>query len=247
MRTLININKGWKFIQKNIQPENFMNEKFKKVNLPHTWNNLDGQDGGADYYRGTCWYYKNLGKIKRSENDVVYLEFKGVNSICDVYLNGKAICHHEGGFSTFRVRIDEELTSSVNELLVKVDNSSNDYVYPQMADFTFFGGIYRDVNLIVTNKTHFDLDYFGGDGVAVTPVVEGKKAKVNVQAWVTNYKKENINIDVFDAEGNVVYTKTIKKLEHKFEIKNPILWNGTKKSTNPVIMKISSSGSRNPR
>ena len=63
MRSLININKNWKFIQKNIQLENYRKEKFKKVNLPHTWNNLDGQDGGADYYRGTCWYYKKLEKM----------------------------------------------------------------------------------------------------------------------------------------------------------------------------------------
>ena len=101
MRSIININKNWKFIQKNIQIENCKKEKFKKVNLPHTWNNLDGQDGGNDYYRGTCWYYKKLDDIKYNKNDVVYLEFEGVNSICDVYLNGNIIAHHE--FRVFHV------------------------------------------------------------------------------------------------------------------------------------------------
>ena len=227
MRSLININKNWKFIQKNIQLENYRKEKFKKVNLPHTWNNLDGQDGGADYYRGTCWYYKKLEKFNYNNNDVVYIEFEGVHSICDVYLNGSFVAHHEGGFSTFRARIDH-LLKDKNELLVKVDNSSNDRVYPQMADFTFFGGIYRNVNLIVTNHIHFDLDYYGGPGVTVTPVVEGDVAKVTVQSYVTNYNNEDINVDVFDAQGNVVFSKRQKALTCEFEIKNPHLWNGVK-------------------
>ena len=227
MRSIININKNWKFIQKNIQIENCKKEKFKKVNLPHTWNNLDGQDGGNDYYRGTCWYYKKLDDIKYNKNDVVYLEFEGVNSICDVYLNGNIIAHHEGGFSTFRARIDH-LLKEKNELYVKVDNSPNDRVYPQMADFTFFGGIYRNVNLIITNNTHFDLDYYGGTGVTVTPVVEGDVAKVKVQSYVTNYTNEDINVDIFDQEGNVVFSKRQKELVCEFEIKEPHLWNGVK-------------------
>ena len=227
MRSIININKNWKFIQKNIQIVNCKKEKFKKVNLPHTWNNLDGQDGGNDYYRGTCWYYKKLDDIKYNKNDVVYLEFEGVNSICDVYLNGNIIAHHEGGFSTFRARIDH-LLKEKNELYVKVDNSPNDRVYPQMADFTFFGGIYRNVNLIITNNTHFDLDYYGGTGVTVTPVVEGDVAKVKVQSYVTNYTNEDINVDIFDQEGNVVFSKRQKELVCEFEIKEPHLWNGVK-------------------
>ena len=225
MRSLININKNWKFIRKNIVLENYKKEKFKKVNLPHTWNNLDGQDGGADYYRGTCWYYKKLDSIKYNQSDVVYIEFEGVHSICDVYLNGNIVAHHEGGFSTFRARIDH-LLDEKNELLVKVDNSPNERIYPQMADFTFFGGIYRNVNIIVTNKTHFDLDYLGGPGVTITPVVEGENAKVTVQSYVTNYNNEDINVDIFDAKGNVVFSKRQKELVCEFEMKNPHLWNG---------------------
>ena len=97
-----------------------------------------------------------------------------------------------------------------------------------MADFTFFGGIYRNVNIIVTNKTHFDLDYFGGTGVTITPVVEGDNAHVTVQSYVTNYNGEDINVDIFDKEGNVVYSKRQKELLCSFELKNPHLWNGVK-------------------
>ena len=227
MREILNFNNGWKFIQKNIDPSNYLKEKFKKVVLPHTWNNLDGQDGGADYYRGSCWYLKNFGKIDARKNDVVYLEFEGVQSICDVYLNGKHICHHEGGFSTFRVRIDE-LLEKKNTLLVKADNSSNDRIYPQMADFTFFGGIYRNVNIIVTNKVHFDLDYYGGPGVTITPVLVDGKANITVESYVTNHSDELISIDVFNAANEIVYTATSKELKHEFVIENPHLWNGVK-------------------
>ena len=155
MRKVLNINSGWKFIQKNVSETEVLTQKAKKVNLPHTWNNLDGQDGGGDYYRGSCWYYKKLGKIEKAEDEVVYLEFQGVQSIADVYFNGKQVGHHEGGFSTFRCRVDE-LLNEENIIMVRADNSANDRIYPQWADFTFFGGIYRDVNLITTNITHFD-------------------------------------------------------------------------------------------
>jgi len=225
MRNLFNINKGWKFIQKNIKPENYKNEKFKKVNIPHTWNNLDGQDGGSDYYRGSCWYYKQLGKINHQEHEVVYLEFEGVHSICDIYLNGKKIGHHEGGFSTFRVRIDEHLAPVVNDLLIKVDNAPNDTVYPQMADFTFFGGIYRNVNLIITNETHFDLDYFGGPGIMVTPRPDGNDAKVSVEAFVTNFNNESIKLDIYNESG-VLVSSSKGSLTQELIIRNASLWHG---------------------
>ena len=110
MRKVININQKWKFINDgNAVFENVLKRKASNVNLPHTWNNLDGQDGGGNFYRGTCFYYKKLGKIELAKEEVAYLEFEGVHSIADVYLNGKEIFHHEGGFSTFRVRIDEVL------------------------------------------------------------------------------------------------------------------------------------------
>ena len=231
MRIISNFNKGWKFIQKNINPLDYKKERFKNVNLPHTWNNLDGQDGGADYYRGSCWYLKNFGKVAKTSNEVVYLEFEGVQSICDVYLNGKHITHHEGGFSTFRVRIDEVLQDK-NTLLVMADNSANDRVYPQMADFTFFGGIYRNVNLITVDKTHFDLDYYGGPGVTITPVVENGKANVKVEAYVSNYNNEKINIEIYNEDWELVYTASQNSLVHEFVLENPHLWEGIK---NPYL------------
>lgn len=129
--------------------------KNKKGKCSPYRNNYDGKDGGGDYYRGTCWYYKTLEKVEKKDTDVVYLEFEGVNSIAYIYFNDELVGHHEGGFSTFRCRVDN-LLKEKNIIKVKVDNSANDRVYPQWADFTFFGGIYRDVNLIVANDTHFE-------------------------------------------------------------------------------------------
>ena len=225
MRKVQSINCKWKFVKANVELQQLAKAKAQSVSIPHTWNNLDGQDGGGDFFRGTCWYYKKLGKIVLENDEVAYLEFEGVHSIADVYLNGKEIAHHEGGFSTFRVRIDEHLNEE-NVLAVKVDNSANDYIYPQWADFTFFGGIYRNVNLIVTNKVHFDLDYYGGPGIAVTPTVEGKDSKVTVQCYVNEKENVTVNAELLDGNKRSVNVFKNQELEFDFEIKDVILWDG---------------------
>ena len=223
MRKVLSLNSSWNFTKENVGFENLNLANLELVNVPHTWNNLDGQDGGADYYRGTCWYSKKLGKIELAEDEVAYLEFEGVQSIVDLYFNGNKVAHHEGGFSTWRVNVTD-LLNDENELVLSVDNDHNDRVYPQMADFTFYGGIYRPVNLIITNKQHFDLDFYGAPGVAVTPVVEGNNANVKVDAYVTNHDGALLVATVLNAEGEVVLTKTSEKLTFDFVIENVHLW-----------------------
>ena len=144
MRKVININDNWYFTKSDeLNNANARDlSEFEAINLPHTWNNLDGQDGGNDYHRGGCWYFKKLKVNKTSEE--VYIEFKGVSMIGDVYLNGKHLFTHKGGFSTFRVRLTPYLEEN-NFLAVRADNGRDNNVYPLRADFTFFGGIYRDV------------------------------------------------------------------------------------------------------
>ncbi len=156
--------------------------KWEQVTLPHTWNAKDGQDGGNDYYRGTCYYTKRLDRSDCRGAAQVYLEFEGANSSADVYVNGTFAGHHDGGYSTFRVNITE-LLKTENEILVAVDNSPNDTVYPQMADFTFYGGIYRNVSVTCVPEAHFDLDFYGGPGIQVTPVVKGNNAEVEVKGF----------------------------------------------------------------
>ena len=198
MRNVQLLNKDWTFL--------YHDGSRQAVDIPHTWNAVDGQDGGDDYWRGTCHYEKNFScpEFDR-ETEQVYLEFAGVNASATVTLNGQPVCSHDGGYSTFRADVTA-LLQAENSLCVAVDNSKNDRVYPQKADFTFYGGIYRDVKLLIVNKAHFDLDYFGGNGLAVTPEVEGEDGKVRVQTWHTG--EGEVIVTLTDAEGNTVATGT---------------------------------------
>ncbi len=174
------------------------------VNIPHTWNNIDGQDGGDDYYRGTCVYEKDFTAPALCESERLYIEFAGVNASAKVVLNGQTVVTHDGGYSTFRVDVTDYLADE-NHLVVEVDNSKNDRVYPQKADFTFYGGIYRDVKLITVNQYHFDMDHFGGRGLAVCPEVGGEDAAIWVRTW-HNAAKGTVKIVLKDADGKIVGT-----------------------------------------
>ncbi len=172
----------------------------KTVTLPHTWNNLDGQDGGNDYWRGSCLYEKKFAKPAFTQDERVYLEFQGVNASADVELNGVNAAKHDGGYSTFRADVTD-LLKDENVLKVTVDNSVNDKVYPQKADFTFYGGIYRDVVLKTVSKYHFDLDYFGGSGIKITPSAEGKNGKIHIETF-HHAKGAKVQVKILDAQGS---------------------------------------------
>ena len=226
MRQIINLNKKWAFTKQAAAVPTALDNKWDFVNLPHTWNAIDGQDGNNDYYRGTAYYAKTLTKSDLPEADCYYLELRGANSSADVYCNGKHLAHHDGGYSTWRVNLTDALEAA-NLLVVAVDNSPNETVYPQMADFTFYGGLYRDVNLICVSKSHFDLDFFGGPGIAVTPSIEGANASVQVDTYPVNLQNgQTVRITVYDAEE-----KEIVQAEGPcaaLTIPNVHLWHGRK-------------------
>ena len=205
MRNIKNINENWVFVKEN--------EK-STVNLPHTWNGIDGQDGGNDYYRGKCTYIKEIAKADMPQGEEIYLQLDGVNSSAFVYFNSKLVCTHHGGYSTFRVKLEN--IKDNNEIKIEADNSPNDFVYPQQADFTFYGGIYRDVTLIGVEKNHFDLDFFGAPGIQITPIVNGDKADVNVKTYITGGGEVRVTVN-----GE---TKTGTEVD--FTVDNPHLWNG---------------------
>ena len=220
MRTVYSLNNGWLFKKPDAESVS--------IDLPHSWNAVDGQDGGADYFRGTCRYTKALTKAELPVSDCYYLEIRGANSSADVFVGGEKLAHHDGGYSTWRVDITKHIK---DETLIEidVDNSPNTRVYPQMADFTFYGGIYRDVNLICVPESHFDLDYYGTPGLKVTPEIKGKDAEIEIEAYLTNKKEgQLLRYTVSDAEGNVIATKTTDDDDADFEIKNVHLWHGRK-------------------
>ena len=193
------------------------------VNIPHTWNAADGQDGGNDYRRGTGIYQKTFcAPAFDPTSQRVYLEFRGVNSSARVALNGKTVLCHDGGYSTFRTDITDVLAAE-NVLRVEADNSVNDRVYPQKADFTFYGGIYRDVKLIVVSKAHFDMDYYGGNGLAVNPTVSGADGNVHVRTW-HNAEAGAVAIRLLDADGTEVAAGSGHDL--CLTIPNVHLWDG---------------------
>ena len=193
-----------------------------RLDLPHTWNAQDGQDGGNDYYRGTCVYEKTFPMPAFAPEERVYLQFDGVNASAKVTLNGVVVMTHDGGYSTFRRDITE-LLKPENHLVVEADNSVNDRVYPQKADFTFYGGIYRDVKLVTVNRHHFDLDHFGGPGIAVTPKVEGGNASVRVQTW-HNAPEGRVCVRLLDHLGNAVAEGMGEDIT--LTIETPHLWAG---------------------
>ena len=228
MRKIFNFNAKWAFTKMATEVPSEMPKLWDFVNLPHTWNAIDGQDGGNDYYRGTCYYAKTLDKLDLPEADRYFLEINGANSSADVYLNGKHLAQHDGGYSTWRVDITDTLQRE-NLFVIAVDNAPNDRVYPQVADFTFYGGLYRNVNIICVNETHFDLEYYGGPGIAVTPVVDGENAKVNVKTFIKNFKQgQSVVYTIESMTGETVASLTVAEAEVDFEIKNAHLWNGRK-------------------
>lgn len=213
MRNIKIINNHWEFIKEG---------KSSTVNLPHTWNGKDGQDGGNDYYRETCIYKKSILKTDLPEGEEFYIQLDGVNSSAKVFFNDKEIAVHHGGYSTFRAKLENILDK--NELKIEVDNSPNDFVYPQQADFTFYGGIYRDVSIIGVPKNHFNLDYNGAPGIMVTPKVNGQNADIELQAFADG----DVKFEII-AYGEIIETVFASGKNPKacITIENAHLWNGT--------------------
>lgn len=233
MRELLNFNQKWAFTKEAAEVPSAMPEKWNWVNLPHTWNDIDGQDGGNDLYRGTCYYAKEIEKSElpgASGDKQYYLEFRGANSSADVFVNGKKLSHHDGGYSTWRVNITEALADK-NLFVIAVDNSPNDRVYPQNADFTFYGGLYRDVTIIAVDDSHFDLDCYGGPGIKVTPEINGKHASVETEVYLTNAKEgQTLVYTISDQEGKVIgeCRQDAANTKAVIEIPDVHLWNGRK-------------------
>ena len=217
MRRSININADWQFY--------LPGREAQAVNIPHTWNNLDGQDGGNDYCRSAATYEKAFPMPAFDpENELVYLDFAGVNSQAEVTLNGRMLCRHEGGYSTFRVDITHHLQAE-NTLSVQVENEKNDRVYPQKADFTFYGGIYRDVHILIVNKHHFDLDYYGTPGLQITakPIDNYRNGLVQIRSW-HNAPAGKVQVTLLDAAGDPVAQGSGEHAE--MTIQNVRLWDG---------------------
>lgn len=215
MKKMLLFNDGWTFCPPGGSPVS--------VDLPHTWNGKDGQDGGNDYVRCSALYSKNFAAPDLSPGDRCLLLFKGVNSQSTVKLNGAVVCRHEGGYSAFCADITDHI-SSHNLLEVTADNSPVENVYPQTADFTFYGGIYRDVYLVIQSRDSFTFGDYCSPEIAIDSRVCGSDGIMTVRANVRAQGEYRVEITVYDGE------KIVAEGEAGEEITIPSvhLWNGTR-------------------
>ena len=231
------INSNWEFHKGDIN--NFLGSRsdtthWEKVSLPHSWNTVDVTVDSPAYYRGIGWYKKNIYVPQTWQGKSVYLYFEGANQVSEVFVNGQSVGKHVGGYTAFSFDIGKLLKydkpSTPNEITVKVDNSHNENIPPLNADFTFFGGIYRDVYLITANPVHFSLDNNAGPGVRIkTPNVSDASADVSVESAITNAGATKLKVVVSsyieDAAGKLVKeiaTNATLPANHTSSIVQPI-------------------------
>lgn len=245
MRKVLNLSQAWKFLKQDVESAqhiSYDDSKWNQLSIPHTWNAIDGANGN-EFHRGASWYRKIVTLPEEEKGNRVYIEFQGSNSVTDVFLNGKHLGQHRGGYSTFRFDLTEHFVfGESNMLAVKVDNSAFEDVYPLRADFTFYGGIYRDVNLIVVDPIHVDLLDYGASGVyVVQEEVSDEQATLRINTRIANHfteaKKVRLWVELFDQSGkNVGYRAAevniasgeTQSVNLAMTIKEPKLWNGLK-------------------
>lgn len=244
-RVDINLDSGWRFIQQDVpgvQGTSFDDSSWTSLNLPHTWDISDGQDGPSTaYYRGIGWYRTHYTVDNSYSGRHFFLKFDGVFLVADVYVNGNYLGEHQGGFAAFVFDATPYLNvGGDNVIAVKVNNAANANIPPLAADFTFWGGIYRDVHLLVTDPVQISpLDY-GSPGVYLTTTsVSSNSANLQVTAIVSNstasVQTVTVRAVVTDAATNIVTVLTnvvtlpaasASNVVASTVIANPHLWNG---------------------
>lgn len=238
------INTGWTFHKGEIPfaaEPNIDEKDWQKINIPHTWNVDDsfdkrGVNDGWDiayyYYRGPGWYRKWIKLDEADSEKRIHIYFEAANVVSDVYVNGKLVGSHIGGYSGFQFEITDYVKfGEINLISVRVDNSYHYDIPPQRADYTMYGGIYRDVFLIKTNKI------FINQLQIQTLDVSTKSAKVKVLTSLDSKSiSENLSIrfTLFDPSGNALDSKnqkisnlTAKQTKNEFDfttVNNPNLW-----------------------
>ena len=245
VRHIETINDLWNFHKGTIENpfSNNLDIPWEKVDIPHSWNTHDILDDEDGYYRGVGWYKKMLTIPKIYNNQKVFLFFEAANQVTSLFVNGKSVGEdHIGGYTAFTRDITSVLKPGANEILIKVNNAHNDEIVPQAADFSFYGGIYRDIQLIITKPVHFEVANVGANAIFIrTPEVSNALAKVSVQSKLVRPKKGTyyISQSLFDANNNRVKKVKTKSSYKKdvftnFSVSNPKLWS----PNNPYLYKL---------
>ncbi|WP_288955905.1 glycoside hydrolase family 2 TIM barrel-domain containing protein [uncultured Polaribacter sp.] len=245
IRHIETINDSWSFYKGKIEKPFDSNTKleWEKVTIPHSWNTQDILDDKDGYYRGEGWYKKTMTIPQVYENQQVFLFFEAANQVTSLFVNGKPVGEdHIGGYTSFARDITSSLKEGKNEIIVRVDNAHNDEIVPQSADFSFYGGIYRDVHLIITKPIHFEVANLGANAIFIrTPEVSKNLAKVSIQSKLKRPKKGTYYVKqtLLDLDNNVVKvvktkSKFSKDVFSNFSVDNPKLWS----PDNPYLYKL---------
>ncbi len=258
MRKIIPFNNNWNFTKDNIN--------WESVTLPHTWNAVDGMDGKGEYYRGQCCYLNQLATPKLQDGQRVCLEILALSLSGKVFVNDKEVGRHEGGYSSFTVDITDFLhpctdesglsvEAAPNTVTILADNTPHSNIYPQMADFTFYGGLYRGVNILILSRTHFEVGFHGASGLAITPeIIDAEnltsrsqttdhnvcpsccfsgsmspKAMIHLNSWITEPTPDyTVYYRITDGDGCLVAEAWRPSEDPKADIllSHPHLWQG---------------------
>ena len=237
------INDGWKFTKGSpfeAQLTGCDDSSWETVNIPHTWNDKDADDETPGFYRGPVWYRKQLFIDKSQEGRRAVIYFEGANQEVRFYLNGQFVGEHKGGYTRFCFDITPHLRYGQENLFaIYVNNVYNPNIPPLSADFTFFGGIYRDVYLQFMNPVHIAANDYASSGVYIrTPEVNNSAASVEITTLLTNdmsqpteIRVENIICDAdgkevkkTQAEVKLAAGETKTDISKKIKIDSPRLW-----------------------
>jgi beta-galactosidase len=235
-RTVMELSSHWNFRLGDVagaQAPGFDDSSWQTVDLPHTWNALDAQDGGTfainTYHRGVAWYRKTVTVPGNMRGQQLFLEFGGASSVAEVYVNGVLVGRHEGAFTRFRVDVTEALRNG-GTVAVKVDNSERPDVAPLTGDFPVFGGLYRRVTLIATAPSHLDLLDSGSSGVAIRQTeLTDASATVQATSSVVNAAGAELVTEITDQRGRLVAEErspAASRVTQTLRIPNPHRWNG---------------------
>ena len=242
-RVVYTINDGWKFTKGSpfeAQMTGCDDSSWETVNIPHTWNDKDADDETPGFYRGPVWYRKQLFIDKSQEGRRAVIYFEGANQEVRFYLNGQFVGEHKGGYTRFCFDITPHLRYGQENLFaIYVNNVYNPNIPPLSADFTFFGGIYRDVYLQFMNPVHIATNDYASSGVYIrTPEVNNSAASVEITTLLTNdmpqpteIRVENIICDAdgkevkkTQAEVKLAAGETKTDISKKIKIDSPRLW-----------------------
>lgn len=215
-----------------VEKDTYDDSSWDTIDLPHTWNAFDVSDEESGYWRGIGWYRKHFSIDKKYAGKRIALEFEGANQTAEVWLNGRLVGTHKGGYTGFSFEVTPRLGED-NVLTVKVDNLFDGTVPPTVkTDYSFYGGIYRSVSLVITDPAYVSDMYW------TTPSVSQTEAQVEYHSQITNSTGRPVQLtlrqQVTDSQGSLADSTEVPVLLASGETKsitqkskpiaNPKLW-----------------------